>query len=110
VDGQGNLLQWGEGHQKAGDVPMVQKIQGGGLVDVAVTEDKVYGLTGDGRMYVIAASEEQQEVDGKGKAVTEGTSEPQGTTQSWGDWILGRAARSMAFREVKLDSPLRDER
>ncbi|KAI9227147.1 MAG: regulator of chromosome condensation 1/beta-lactamase-inhibitor protein II [Piptocephalis tieghemiana] len=115
VDANGDLIQWGKGHwveEDEGTRGLDEAIYTysitprGDLVSVGTSQDKVYGLSKDGRVFVIAASRKQQQLDGH---VSQDTSAA--PTQSWGQWIRGvKKVDTSSFREVCLETPMKGER
>ena len=64
IDEKGNLIQWGTGYRPDVREPEVT-LQGKNLVGLSISRDRILGLSGNGNVYSIPVSAEEQEAGAK---------------------------------------------
>ncbi|KAK1232984.1 hypothetical protein PQX77_003898 [Marasmius sp. AFHP31] len=59
IDARGDVYQWGEGFSKEQNKPC-RTLSGKDIVQIQLSESRLYALSSSGKIYVLAASESQQ--------------------------------------------------
>ncbi|EME40321.1 hypothetical protein DOTSEDRAFT_74953 [Dothistroma septosporum NZE10] len=85
IDEQGNLLQWGIGYAPDVKEPVIT-MKGKNLVSLSISKDRILGLAGNGKVYSIPVSQEDQQ---SGTKISE---------SSWIPFWSGRS--SIAYRDL----------
>ncbi|KAL9094822.1 MAG: hypothetical protein Q9165_002771 [Trypethelium subeluteriae] len=64
IDEKGNLLQWGTSFSPSSSNPTLT-LQGKNLQSLAISRDRIFGMSKDGKVYSVPVSQEDQERDSK---------------------------------------------
>ncbi|KAF2239446.1 RCC1/BLIP-II [Viridothelium virens] len=64
IDEKGNLLQWGTSFSPSSSNPTLT-LQGKNLQSLAISRDRIFGMSKDGRVYSVPVAQEDQERDSK---------------------------------------------
>ncbi|KAG1826948.1 regulator of chromosome condensation 1/beta-lactamase-inhibitor protein II [Suillus subaureus] len=100
VDARGDVYQWGDGFfgssATSESEPQGPKLtlRGHNIIQLQLTESRIYALSASGKIYVIAANAEQQKAPPPKQL-------PAGTTSLWGPgWIWGAQGNAIDFMEI----------
>ncbi|KAG2158456.1 regulator of chromosome condensation 1/beta-lactamase-inhibitor protein II [Suillus bovinus] len=97
VDARGDVYQWGDGFFGSSSTSKSEPqltLRGHDIIQLQLTESRVYALSASGKIYVIAANAEQQQKPSPKPL-------PASTTSWWGTgWIWGAQGNAIDFAEI----------
>lgn len=100
VDAKGDVYQWGDGFFGSSPTSKSESqgpkltLRGHNIIQLQLTESRIYALSASGKIYVIAANAEQQKMP-PSKPL------PASTTSWWGSgWIWGAHGNAIDFMEI----------
>lgn len=99
VDAKGDVYQWGDGffgsNPTSKSEPQEPKLtlRGHNIIQLQLTESRIYALSASGKIYVIAANAEQQKMPSSKPL-------PASTTSWWGPWTWGTQGNVIEIAEI----------